>query len=392
MKILYLADKIPFPVYSDGGTLMNYHVMTSLKTEHELDFITFESSLSEVKKEFMDSICDNLILVKNDVTLRTSDYLMTIWTFRPPFHNKKSENFLNELTQLVSSKEYDLIFVDGIFMDIYARGIVHPNKVISLHDSLSLLYWTFSKNSPRIILKLYYYFCSKVYEKTELEIVTNYRKCLFVSKKDIEFLQKRVLARFSNCLAIQNGVNRDLIKYKESKPKNSNAIVFTGVMDYKPNVEAVLYFVREIFPLVLNKNPQTIFYVVGKNPTDQIKLLARKNIRVTGFVEDISSYISRCCVYVSPLLSGAGLKNKVLEAMALRIPIVSTSISLDGINVEDEKHILARDSPTGFAESVSRLLYNEKLREQLASNSYELILKEYTWEHVYGLYQEAIES
>jgi len=392
MNILFMADKVPYPIYNDGGTLMTYNVMKFLNTDNDLDFISFHNPNNVIPEDFMDGICNNSFLIEDNVTLTSLDYLKSIVSFKPPFYNKKSNLFFYELKKLINNNKYDLIFIDGIHMDVYASEIKHSNKIISLHDSLSLLYLSFYNSSNNFFVKSYFYYCSLIFKKVELQILKNYRKCLFVSNKDVEYLKKNTSNKITNCFVIQNGVNQDLVAKQQIIKKNENALVFTGVMDYKPNVDAVMFFVKEIFPLILINHPKTIFFIVGKNPSEEIKLLKSKNIIVTGFVDDISGFILNSCVYVSPLLSGAGLKNKILEAMALRIPIVSTSISLHGINVEHNKHIFVKDNPTDFAKSVSFLLDDEKLRNKLIINSYDLILKEYTWEHVYSLYNKILFS
>ena len=237
---------------------------------------------------------------------------------------------------------------------------------------------------------MYFKFCSVIYKRKEINILKDYRKCLFVSPKDRNYLQENSSLVLNNSYVIPNGVNQELIDIPANNVYDKDSIVFTGVMDYKPNVDAVLFFVEEIFPLILEQNPKVIFSVVGKNPTKEIQDLKSSNIIITGFVDDISEYILNCSVYVSPLITGAGLKNKILEAMALRKPIVCTPISLDGIIVESEFHLLCKDSPRDFAKSVCLLLNNDKLRTKLVTNAYEFVKNEHSWNHIYSLYNKVL--
>ena len=390
MRILFIADKVPYPIYNDGGTLMNYHLLKFLNHNHIVHFISF--ARDNLPDDFLKHICNTSILVNKKIRLTKIHTLLSFIKQNPPFYNNKSTGFTKNINDLIKNNKYDLIFIDSIFMDVYGSEINHPNKIISLHDSLSLLYLTFYKKSNNIFHKLYYGYCNFIYKKKELQILKTYKKCLFVSSKDINYLKNKSSLSVNNSFVIPNGVNQQLIDKPLKDSKDERRIVFTGVMDYKPNIDAVLFFVDKIFPLILIKNPKVIFSIVGKNPTKEIQELKSSNIKVTGFVEDISEYILNSTVYVSPLVSGAGLKNKILEAMALRTPIVATSISLDGIAIEDNIHVLRKDNPKEFADSVCLLLNNEKLRNKLVSKSYELVLNKYSWEYIYSLYDKILFS
>ena len=388
MKILFIADKVPYPIYKDGGTLMNFHILNFFNKNHNVDFIAFGKD--KFPDDFMRDICTTNILVNDNIKLTKFHMLLSLIRQNPPFYNNRSDVFLDKIKDLMDNNKYDLIFIDSIYMDVYGSEIKHHNKIISLHDSLSLLYLSFYKKSNKIFSKIYYKYCSYVYKKKELYILSNYKKCFFVSPNDIAHLKGKSSFLINNSYVIPNGVNQQLIDKPLNIRRYKHTIVFTGVMDYKPNVDAVLFFADKILPLILIKNPKVTFFIVGKNPTKKIQDLKSSNIIVTGFVDDISDYILNSTVYVSPLISGAGLKNKILEAMALRTPIVSTSISLDGINVENDIHILCKDNPRDFAESVCLLLDNEKLRDELATNAYELILNKYSWKYIYSLYNKVL--
>jgi len=210
-----MADKVPYPIYNDGGTLMSYHIMKFLHTEYHVDFISFHKPNNVIPEDFMNGFCKNSFLVEDNVTLTSLDYLKSIVSFKPPFYNKKSFFFLNEIRKLIKKNKYDLIFIDGIQMDLYASEIKHPNKIISLHDSLSLLNLSFYNSSNNLFFKFYFYYCSLIYRKVELQILKNYRKCLFVSNKDVDYLKKHTSNKINNCFVIQNGVNQDLVEKKQ---------------------------------------------------------------------------------------------------------------------------------------------------------------------------------
>lgn len=389
MKILYLAENIPFPIYKDGGTLMNYHLMKHLKKTHEIHFMSFTAS-DDVPEFFLSELCNEHILGGDKPMISKFSQIIAAIKLLPPIYQKKSVIFANRLAKLIEKNDYDMIFVDTIYMDVYTSDIVHQNKVISLHDSLALLYESFSQESSGLLKRIYHKFCCKIYKNKELRILQSYKRVFFVSQKDLHYLTNSTKSLSSNLYVIANGVNQNMIDRDSHNTISENLIVFSGIMDYKPNIDAVIYFVKNIFPKILMDLPDTKFIIVGKNPVKKILELNSSNIEVTGWVENIAEYIDKATVYVSPLVTGAGLKNKILEAMALRIPIVATSISIDGLMLEDNKHILIADNSESFANSVVLLLEDKRKRNLLIDKSYDLIKKNYTWVKILEKYDEKL--
>ena len=387
MRILYIAEKIPYPIYQDGGTLMNYHLLKGIKKNHTIDLITF--SQQNIPVDFIKQLCSNYYSVNKNKKLSRIHYLKAAIERYPPFYYNKSQEFITKIENLISENTYDIVFTDTLKMDVYSMNINHSNKVISLHDSISLLYKTFRINTKNIFYKTYFQFCSYIYKRKELEILNYYTKSIFVSGKDEKYLI-RGSSISSSTYVIPNGVNEDLIINKNNLISDPNIMVFSGIMDYKPNIDAVVYFVNEILPIILHKRANIKLYIIGKNPTKVVRKLANANIIVSGWVDDISEHICKGLIYVSPLISGAGLKNKILEAMALRRSIVATTISIDGLMLKDNVHLYVADTPNLFAEKVLELLRNDKKREEMIYNSYDLILNEYRWKKVLQIYEDKI--
>ena len=380
MKILYIAQKIPYPIYQDGGTLMNYNILKRFNKNHSIDLLTFSDQ--EFPLNYTSILCENYYEIKDKSVLTWKHYLKSILFFLPPFYFNKSTQFENKIKDLIKMNEYDAIYIDSIHMEKYSKGIKHPKKIISLHDSISLLYNTFYNNTNKFGLKVYYKICSIIFKRYENKTINSYTKCFFVSDKDINYLKNNN----KNVKVIPNGVDLETFNYNNEEKLDENIIVFSGIMDYKPNVDAVIYFCEKVLPLVIFNNPTIKFHIIGKNPTIEIKQLASENIVITGWVENIAEHIKKGIIYVSPLITGAGLKNKILEAMALKIPIIATTISIDGINVINEKHICIVDSPVLFAAKINELLRDESKRNNLINNSFNLINENYNWDKIVEQY------
>ena len=154
-------------------------------------------------------------------------------------------------------------------------------------------------------------------------------------------------------------------------------------MDYDPNVDAVLYFVDEILPIILKSFPKVKFLIAGQRPIDKVRELDNgNNILVTGFIPDLSETYNSASVVVAPLRFGAGTQNKVLEAMSMGIPVVCSNIGFEGLGIDDGQGAFMRLGASDFADQVVTLLSNEVLRENTGKKGIEVIQKSFTWETI----------
>jgi polysaccharide biosynthesis protein PslH len=165
-------------------------------------------------------------------------------------------------------------------------------------------------------------------------------------------------------------------------------------MSYPPNEEAVLYFASQILPIIRNKIPEIKFYIVGRNPGAPIKRLASDLIFVTGEVVNVQDYLSKSDVVVVPILTGAGMRIKILEAFAMGKAVVSTSVGAEGIAYTNNLDIVIGDTPADFAEKVCLLLENREMSDTLGSNARKLVEKEYdagiVWQKWRAVYEHLI--
>jgi glycosyltransferase involved in cell wall biosynthesis len=176
-----------------------------------------------------------------------------------------------------------------------------------------------------------------------------------------------------NCIAMRDYESIEV----EPKPLN---IIFTGSFQYHPNYEAMIWFVQHVFPKILKQVPKAQLMITGDHAN--LSLPSTSNITLTGYVEDIKRLISESWVSIAPLLSGGGTRLKILEAMALGTPVVSTSKGAEGLNVNHGEHLLIADSPEDFANHIISLIDDKSLRDRLATSARNLLKNKYTWEKV----------
>jgi glycosyltransferase involved in cell wall biosynthesis len=172
-------------------------------------------------------------------------------------------------------------------------------------------------------------------------------------------------------------------------------MVFTGLMNYYPNSHGITFFLDRIFPLILESVPDARVYIVGANPSRRLRALASVNVAVVGHVKDVRPYIARGEISIIPLLIGGGTRLKVLEAMAMRKPIVSTTLGCEGLDIVDGQSAVFADTPQEFAAAVVRLFSDRGLRERLAAKAYEKA-SDYRWESIgtalEGVYQSLLSA
>jgi glycosyltransferase involved in cell wall biosynthesis len=194
-------------------------------------------------------------------------------------------------------------------------------------------------------------------------------------------LRAKELSPSANITWAPNGVDTDYFSPLGHEPIPLS-VSFTGSMGYGPNVEAVLWFSSHVWPLLAGRHPGAKFYVVGANPAKEVKALAMRDERivVTGFVEDLRPYLDRSAVVVVPMQSGTGIKNKVLEAMAMARPVVGTRIALEGIeHAQTTAHCLIAETSEEFADKVMMLWAEPEKARLMAKQARDMTLRYYSW-------------
>lgn len=211
-----------------------------------------------------------------------------------------------------------------------------------------------------------------------------YQRTVVVSDKDADML--RAINRSLPVEIIPNGV--DLNKFSPvGHQTDTPTLLFTGNYAYGPNLDAALCLVEDIFPIVKRAIPEAQLLVVGTNPPERLRNVDAPGVHVTGRVPDLRPYFEDAMVYLSPLRLGAGIKNKILEALAMQTAVVATPLSCDGINVSDGVEVLLADTPAALAKAAIRLLQDSSLRHSLAHNGRKLVETRYSWQQVANAYE-----
>jgi glycosyltransferase involved in cell wall biosynthesis len=220
----------------------------------------------------------------------------------------------------------------------------------------------------------------------EAELLSRYDQVAITSQRDraaLEGLAHRYLpstARTAPVTVVTNGVDAQYFAPAEGQQRDSHTVILSGKMSYHANVAGALYFANYVLPRIWQQNPHVRFQVVGKDPPQAVKQLAQDaRIEVTGYVKDLRPYLGQATVAVCPVAYAVGIQNKVLEAMAMQVPVVCTTAAFSGLDARAEEDILVADSPEAFAAQVLRVCSDPGLAAHLAAAGRRYVETRHDW-------------
>lgn len=373
-NILLICHDIPSMTV--GATLPIYHLIKNLGSKYDIKLLCFDSgkySITNIQNE-----------LKDYKTIKIPEYLsftkQLTYTIKNmiSLDNLRTHSLLNyyyhkDMNTLIKNnvKNSDIIITD-MPMAFYAKNINKP-KIVYAFDAVSDYNHKMYKKSNSTSGKIYWYLnYLKIhnYEKT----YNKFNDCIVVNQKDKQLLEKDIHIPIT---VVPNGVDTEFFKNSEKQEKTK--LVFLGDMSTPPNNDAVRYFIEEIYPLII-KETEIEFFIVGRNPSNYILELDKfDNIHVTGSVEDVRDYLPRGTIFITPMVSGTGIKNKILEAMSMNLPVVSTSMGISGIDAEEGKEYLCADNTIEFKEKIIDLINSPKLQLEIGNNARIFVEKNYSW-------------
>jgi glycosyltransferase involved in cell wall biosynthesis len=291
----------------------------------------------------------------------------------------RSSDFARRLREKIASTKADVVYFDGYPMAQYGQS-GHPlPQVICPRDCASLLLEKdlqarLGVNPKRLLLRW------ELRKRRHREArYHRFQASFFVSRNDAR--RAKELSPGAHIVWAPNGVDTDYFAPAGGKLQ-PHTVTFTGAMSYGPNVEAALWFAKHVWPILTQQYPEARFAIVGSNPDRKIRDLAGadKGIVVTGYVDDIRPYLDQSGAVIVPMQSGTGIKNKVLEAMAMARPVVATPIALEGIEqAKNGVHCLVAQRPEEFADRVTTLWANPQKGDAMGKEAREMTLRLYSW-------------
>lgn len=375
---------MPYPPYR-GDKLKIYNLAKRIARHHELHLITFAENQDDLKYlPELEKIFTKCVIVSLPKWQSVLNVGLGLLGNKPLQVNYfKSREFSNRLNSLLKNNEYDAIHVQHLRMAQYAMNLKGKYRILDLPDAFSL-YWQRRKSVERSLpSRVLDNIESKRVLKYEKEILEAFDLNLVCSKEDLQFLKNK--HKIENIRLLPNGVDTGKFRPMDHDYWHAKTLLFTGNMDYDPNVDAVLYFTEQVFPLIKKVHKDVKFIIAGQRPIEKVKALHNgKDIEVTGFIPELSEIYNQASVVVAPLRFGAGTQNKVLEAMAMGIPVVCSHIGFEGLGIEDGEGAFMRKDAEGFAAQVNALLSDEALRRSTGIKGESVIKANFSWDTVAG--------
>jgi glycosyltransferase involved in cell wall biosynthesis len=370
-KILFITSRLPYPPIG-GDRLKNYWVLNILSKYFKIHLVSITES--EVPEEFYEWANKIGITYKIFKKSRVRSYFNA---FKGLFKNlplQVSYYYFDEIQEYIDLiyKDYDLIFSTLIRTAEYVIDKNKP-KILDMADSIGLNYLKSYKKSHSIFWKVIYYIESNRLLKFENLCIDKFNKTLFFNREEEKYFNKPL-----KTVWIPHGVNENLLNYKNTNDKYKNWVVFFGKMDYQPNIDAVMLFVKNVLPK-LNENIK--FVIVGAYPTKNILELNKKyeNVEITGFVDDPYIILKSALCVVAPMQTGGGIQNKILETMALGTVNIVSLLAAKPIGGENMKDFIIEDNPLKIAAIINDIYNNPHKYDDIKKSAREYIKNNFTW-------------
>lgn len=277
----------------------------------------------------------------------------------------------------IAQHHFDVVHVQHLRMAQYLSEQKDLARILDLPDAFSL-YWKRKKANTQNPLKRFLEGLEQKRVYQYERIIASYNLSLVCSDEDKQYLEQE--HHLNNIALLPNGVDTTIFAAKNHDYAHNHTLLFTGNMDYGPNVDAVVYFAEKILPLVQEHFLDVQFVIAGQRPISKVTALASDNIKVTGFVPNLAEQYNAASVVVAPLRFGAGTQNKVLEAMAMGVPVVCSNIGFKGLGIESGEGAVMQTEPEQFAQSIIQLLSSAEMREQVGQKGVQIIQSKFSWD------------
>lgn len=386
MKILFLSRWFPYPM-NNGSKLRIYNLLRGLNQHHDVTLLSFaDQPGADPEAPEIREICSRVrVIAWKEFSPTTLRARLAVLSFQPrSVVDTFSSEMAQAITEFLNEQRYDLVIASQLQMAAYypyfqdVPAIFEELEIGFFHDR------AFSVDGTMRLRQSLTWFKLRMYLSRLLDA---YQACTVASAQELQLVAGNFPGYTKPIDVIPNCLNVDDYKNitAERKP---NTLIFTGPFTYRANYDAMLWFVGEVFPLILKEVPDVQLIITGDHTN--LPLPSSENVTLAGYVNDIKTLIASCTISIAPLLSGGGTRLKILEAMALGTPVVSTSKGAEGLDVQDGEHLFLANTAADYAECVIRLLKDENVRAQLAWKAGMLVQKKYNWRRALSDYSRLI--
>jgi len=397
MKLLFVAPFLRIPA-DFGIAVRNYELLQHLTARHQVTVITYGEDETGQTDPWLRERGARVVRLPYSLPWSTDQSrtaaLGNLFYYPPASFQRFSPQVLSNSIKscLAEDPQIDLIVFDTELAGqaVLKQEFDRPQVLIvqDIYDQLLRREFEITGWRPHKVVRLVDWLKTRHYER---KILARHGNLVAVSSADERFLKEHFPQ--ARTFLVTNGVDTTAFS-RNGQPRDPNTILFVGGFEYAPNVDAFFYFCREILPLVRARRSDAQFIAAGRNPTPAMREYAAAGVGIglTGTVKDVRPYYGRASVVVIPLRVGGGTKLKTLEAFGMGVPVVSTSVGCEGLEVEAGIHCAIADGPERFAENVLDLLAQPEYADQLAQQARRLVTERYDWQQIASRFESVLNS
>lgn len=375
MKILQICNKMPYPP-NDGGAIATLNVSKSFyELGHDVTILSLNtkkhySDLSKISNELKTKI--RFIPVDIDTTIKTNQAVKNLLFSSLPYNAQRfiSESFKDELIRLLSSEKFDIIQIEGLYMGLYIDIIKkYSSAKIALraHNIEHEIWKRTYLLEKNILKKQYLIILTNRIKRLKKRLLNSYDLLVPITRRDEQFFKEFGNTKPSHVTPV--GININELKYDFSNIEYPS-IFHLGALDWSPNQEGILWFLKNIWKGIKEKHPDLNFYIAGRNaPEWFINKIKCEGVVYLGEIDNAYKFINSKAVMIVPLLSGSGMRVKIIEGLALGKTIISTSIGAEGIDITHNQNIIIADNTKNFNDSLNKVLTNKIFFEEIGKNA-----------------------
>ena len=380
MNILFLTTQLPYPPYS-GGVLKSWNLLKHWSAKNRLTLCTLlkdddSRSESKLKKEL--SLAGYFSV---ELNIPRSPYSLLMSYFKSKslnMYRNRSNRFKSKIREI--SQDQDLIIIDHYEMGQYLPSEFKGKVVLHTHNAEFMMWKRFAALESNWLKRWVTKRESRRIKKAELELI-NRSDLVLAAPNDIECFCSEGADRSKFAITYHLGDDH-LLKLKNTNfDETEKTILYVGTLTWEANVDGLMWFIDEIWPKVHKNDDEIKLKIIGKNPDNRLveASVLNDNISLLGFIEDLEPFFQDSRIFIAPLRFGSGIKVKVLNAMYRGIPIITTDIGIEGLKVENEKHLLYSNDPDKWVDDINKLMTQKNLWTNINQNSRDLVKEKYTW-------------
>lgn len=388
MKIFVLLPRIPWPL-EKGDKLRAYNQIKQLSNNNDVILCALNTDRKADKKAAFKALqpyCSSVTFMDISKTSIMLNLAKTFFNGLPLqcgyFYNKKIHN---KIHRLIEKHNPDMLFGQLLRVAEYIRHEKTP-KTMDYQDVFSMGMKRRSEIAS-FYMRPFFNMEYKRLRRYEHDIFDDFDVKTIISKQDRDFIDHQ---NKDEILIVPNGVDHEY--YTPQNQEKKYDIVFTGNMAYAPNVNAVEYLANHIMPLVWKHLPDAKLYIAGATPDPRVKKVASENIIISGWLDDMRDAYAQSRIFIAPMRIGTGLQNKLLEAMSMRLPCITTSLANGSLHAEEGKEILVGNNEYELADHIVTLLTDKEKTESIAQNGYDFVHRVYDWGMATNIMEEAMRT